>query len=210
MHPNMDDLLALRDGDGSAETVRHVEQCPQCSAAVEDLRSTANALRELPRLGSERDHWPEIRRRVVEQRRRRLVVRIGAVAASVIVVVTTAVLFKTPVATPVPETAQADARVVVDELAAASRGLEAVLRDPGLRRQVLSPRRAAVIVDLEDRIAAVDMALADQPIEWGVEQNVALWSHRVELLDALVTARTGDLGEKGVSYAVIQHEGSQP
>ena len=210
MHANMDDLLALRDGDGSAEAVRHVEQCARCSAAVEELRTTTSALRSLPAVGSERDHWPEIRRRVVERRRRRLAVQIGAVAASIIAVVTTVVVMRSPVATVSPDYAVADARVAIDELAAASRGLEAVLRDPALQRQVLSPRRAAVIIDIEDRLAVLDMALADQPTEWGPEQNVALWSHRVELLDALVTARTGDLGEKGMSYAVIQYEGSQP
>jgi ABC-type enterochelin transport system substrate-binding protein len=74
---------------------------------------------------------------------------------------------------------------------------------------VLSPRRAAVIVDLEDRIATLDMAMADQTADWGVEKNVALWSRRVELLDALVTARTGTLGEEGVGYAVFRYEGSQ-
>jgi hypothetical protein len=75
---------------------------------------------------------------------------------------------------------------------------------------VLSPRRAAVIVDLEDRIALVDTALADPPSAWGVEENVVLWSHRVELLDALVAARVGTMNEEGVGYAVFQYEGSQP
>lgn len=208
MHPNLDDLLALRDGDGRAEAARHVEHCPQCSAAIDGLQSTASALRALPTVGADHDHWPEIRRRVVERRRKRLAVRIGAVAASIVAVVATAVLVRSPVATVPPDPQVADVGVAIDELAAASRGLEAVLREPALQRQVLSPRRAAVIVDLEDRIALLDMALADQPTDRGAEQNVALWSHRVELLDALVTARTGDQDENGVSYAVIQHEGS--
>ncbi len=209
MHPKMDDLLALRDGDGSDEAVRHVERCARCSAAVEELRVTASALSALPTIGSDRDHWPEIRRRVVERRRRRRALQIAAVAASIIAVVTTVVLVQSPEQAPSSSVRIAEARIAIDDLAAASSGLEAILRDPALQRQVLSPRRAAVIIDLEDRIAVLDMALADQPTSWGVEQNVALWSHRVELLDALVTARTGDLGETGVSYAVSQHEGSQ-
>jgi len=209
MHPNLDDLLALRDGDGPADAARHVEQCGRCSDEIEDLRSAASALRALPSLGMDRDIWPAIRKRVVQRRRRKLVLRLGAVAATIVAMVATVVLVRSPTPRPGLETAQAGAEMAIDELTAASRGLEAVLRDPALQRQVLSPRRAAVIVDLEDRLAILDMALADQPTEWGVEQNVALWSHRVELLDALVTARTGDLGGKGVSYAVIQYEGSQ-
>lgn len=210
MHPKMDDLLALRDGKAPDETARHVEQCSRCSDEVEDLRSAAAALRALPAVGADRDHWPEIRRRVVEGRRRRRGVQIAAVAASIIAVVTTMVLVKSPAPTPGAPAQTADARHAIDELAAASSGLEAVLRDPALQRQVLSPRRAAVIIDLKDRIAVLDIALADQPTEWGVEQNVALWSHRVELLDALVTARTRTVGDEGVGYAVIQYEGSQP
>jgi predicted RNA-binding protein len=138
------------------------------------------------------------------------VLRISAVAASFLALVTTAMLVKSPAPTPGREAATGDVRTAVDELTAASRGLEAVLRDPALRRQVLSPRRAAVIVDLEDRIAAVDMVLADQQSDRGDVRNVALWSHRVELLDALVAARAGTLDDEGVVYAVFQSEGSQP
>lgn len=210
MHPSLDDLLALRDGDGPAEAARHVEQCTQCSDEIEELRSAALALRALPGVGTSRDHWPEIRRRVVGRRRRIRALQIGAVAASIIAVVATVVTVRSPVSTTRPVASTADARIAIDELAEASRELEAVLRAPALRRQVLSPKRAAVIVDLEDRIAVLDMALADQPTDWGVEQNVALWSHRVELLDALVTTRTGALGEEGVGYAVFRYEGSQP
>ena len=210
MHPTLDDLLALRDGNGPAEAARHVAQCERCSDEIEELRSAASALRALPAVGTDRDLWPEIRRRVVGRRRRYRVLEIGALAASIIAMVTSALLVRSPASTPSPEAATADARIAVDELAAASRGLEAVLRDPAMRRQVLSPRRAAVIVDLEDRIAAVDMALTDPQKDWGDARNVALWSHRVELLDALVTARAGPLGEEGVVYAVFQYEGSQP
>ena len=210
MHPNLDDLLALRDGEGPAEAARHVERCEQCSDEIEELRSASSALRALPAVGADRDLWPEIRRREVGRRRRILALQIGAVAASMIAVMTTVFLVRAPDSLMGPVASTEGARFAIDELTDASRELEAVLRDPALQQQVLSPSRAAVIVDLEDRIAVLEMALADQPSDWGVEQNVALWSHRVELLDALVTARTGTLGEDGVGYAVFRYEGSQP
>ena len=210
MHPNLDDLLSLRDGSGPPEAARHAEQCAQCRSEIEELRETASALRALPSVATDRDLWPEIRRRVVARRQKNRAVRFGAVAASVLAVATTAVLLRPPAPATSPETAVADARTAIDELEAASRGLEAVLRDPALQRQVLSPRRAAVIVDIEDRIAALDIALAEQPTTWGDEGDVVLWSHRVELLDALVAARAGTLDGEGVVYAVYQNEGSQP
>jgi hypothetical protein len=210
MHPNLDDLLALRNGEGTAEAARHVEQCAQCSDEIEELRSAASALRALPDIGADRDRWPEIQRRIVGRRRRMRALRIGAVAASMIAAVTAVFFMRASDSSMGPVASNEEARFAIGELADASRELEAVLRDPALHQQVLSPRRAAVIVDLEDRIAVLDMALVDQPSDWGVEQNLALWSHRVELLDALVTARTGTLGEDGVGYAVFRYEGSQP
>lgn len=210
MHPKLDDLLALRDGDGSAAVAGHVERCPRCADELAGLRAAAAALRSLPALGPDADHWPEIRRRVVARRRARTL-RLGAAAAAVAVVVTAVVMTRSTAPTAVPGPPGASARFAVDELAAASRGLEAVLRDPALQGQVLSPRRAAVIIDLEDRIAAVDLALADHSSGEPAATDVALWSHRVELLDALVAARDGSLDDDGgFVRAVYQHEGSQP
>lgn len=209
MHPNLDDLLSLRDGDGPPEAARHVERCARCTEAIDEMRAVASALRALPPVGSAQDHWPEIRRRIVSRRRKSRALRIGALAASIVAAVTSVVLLRSPAPATSPEAAAEGAWIAIDDLAAASRSLESVLRDPALQRQVLSPRRAAVIVDLEDRIAVVDMALADQPTALGVDGNVVLWSHRVELLDALVAARTGTLDSEGVVSAVLEHEGSQ-
>jgi hypothetical protein len=209
MHPNLDDLLSLRDGDGPPEAARHVERCVRCTEEIDELRAVASALRALPPVGSAQDHWPEIRRRIVSRRRKSRALRTGALAASIIAAVTSVVLLRSPAPATSPEAGAEGARIAIDDLTAASRGLESVLRDPALQRQVLSPRRAAVIVDLEDRIAVVDLALADQPDAWGVDGNVALWSHRVELLDALVAARTGALDSDGVVSAVLENEGSQ-
>lgn len=209
MHPNLDDLLSLRDGDGPPEAARHVERCARCTVAIDEMRAVASALRALPPVGSAQDHWPEIRRRIVSRRRKSRALRIGALAASIVAAVTSVVLLRSPAPATSPEAAAEGAWIAIDDLAAASRSLESVLRDPALQRQVLSPRRAAVIVDLEDRIAVVDMALADQPTALGVDGNVVLWSHRVELLDALVAARTGTLDSEGVVSAVLEHEGSQ-
>jgi hypothetical protein len=210
MHPNLDDLLALRDGDGPAGVARHVRECEACASRIEELRAAASALRALSAVAPVADHWPEIRRRAVAERRRRWMRRGAAVAASVLIAATAVVLTLPSRAPSGGAGADSDARAVLGELEAASRGLEAVLRDPGLQQQVLSPRRAAVIVDLEDRIAMVDTAIADQPSTWGAEENVVLWSRRVELLDALVAARVADIDHGGVGYAVFQYEGSQP
>jgi hypothetical protein len=99
-------------------------------------------------------------------------------------------------------------RVAVEHLSAASRELELVLQDPSLRSRVLSPQRAAVIVELEDRIALVDRALAENADQEPGARTVVLWSERVELLDALVAARGGEPREIVVTPAVIRNQGS--
>lgn len=102
-----------------------------------------------------------------------------------------------------------DTREAIEHLSSASRDLEMILQESSLQTCVLSPRRAAMIVELEDRIALVDLALSRQTEREPGERAVALWSDRVELLDALVTVRSGDLRSDGVTYADNRYQGSQ-
>ena len=101
-----------------------------------------------------------------------------------------------------------ETRLAVEHLSNASRELEFVLQDPSLQSRVLSPRRAAMIVELEDRIALVDIALAQNTDQEPDQRAVVLWSDRVELLDALVTARGGETRDISVIPAVNRNQGS--
>jgi hypothetical protein len=102
-----------------------------------------------------------------------------------------------------------DTTEAVEQLSNASRELEWVLRDGSLRSPVLSPRQAAMIVELEDRIALVDLAIAQSRETEPDVRAVALWSDRVELLDALVTARSGAVRFDGIARANNRNEGSR-
>lgn len=206
MHPNLDELLAHRDGDGTVEAARHIETCDVCRLVVTELRQTSIALKELPSFPPPGDAWGRIRDRVHRQRRLSISARL-AVAAAVVAAVATAIF--TTQHQPIEEARTAsgadDTRAAIEQLSGASRELEMVLRETSLQTPVLSPRRAAMIVELEDRIALVDLALSQHP-EQGLDQRaVALWSDRVELLDALVTVRGGDRRSNGVTHAVNRH-----
>lgn len=209
MHPKLNELLALRDGDGAADTARHVEQCENCRTELEELRATARALNDLPSFGAPDEAWPGIRRRIVAHRRRATRLRFGLVAASLVAVaaVTLVVRFGVVDNDPIPP-GIGEPRVAVEHLSSASRELELVLQDPSLQSRVLSPGRAAMIVELEDRIALVDIALAQHTEQEPDGRAVVLWSDRVELLDALVTARGGEARESGVVHAVNRNQGS--
>ena len=209
MHPKMDELLALRDGDGAAETARHVERCDQCRAEVEELRAMASALKDLPSSAPPGEAWTEIRHRIVLHRRRSTGVRFALVAASVFAAAAVTLVARFGVVGGDPDRPGInETRVAVEHLSTASRELELVLEDPSLQSRVLSPRRAAMIVELEDRIALVDIALAQNTDYEPDERAVVLWSDRVELLDALVIARGGESREIGATLAVNRNQGS--
>ena len=48
MHLSVEDLLAVRDGEATADAVAHADSCPQCSAEIERLRAVQGRLAALP------------------------------------------------------------------------------------------------------------------------------------------------------------------
>jgi hypothetical protein len=209
MHLTMDELLALRDGDGAADAVRHVERCNVCRVELEQLWNTAIALRSLPSVEPPADTWDEISRSIVARRRRWTRLCFALVAAAVLAVAAVSLVTRfADVGSDPDRPGLTDTRLAVEYLSAASRELELVLQDPSLHSRVLSPQRAAMIVELEDRIALVDTALAQAADQEPGERAVVLWSDRVRLLDALVTARGGELPKVGVMPVENPGQGS--
>ena len=209
MHPNLDELLALRDGDGDVEGSRHVRFCGQCGEELAELSTAAAALRALPAIVAAEDQWPRIQDRVLRRRKRSLILRVAAAAAcGVAALVAVMVVRPVPPDEAIPADRDAYAPLAVEHLTNASKELELVLHRPSLRTQVLSPTRAAIIVDIEDRIALVDLALAESTGDPPDETAVVLWSDRVELLDALVSVRGGPPRSDGIVYANQVSEGS--
>ena len=154
MHPKLDELLALRNGDDAAGVAPHVEQCEHCRTELEGLRLMASELNALPSFSPPSDAWSEIRHRVVSHRRRSARVRFALAAASVVAVAAVSLVARFGAVRSDPEPPGiSETRLAVEHLSNASRELEFVLQDPSLQSRVLSPRRAAMIVELEDRIA---------------------------------------------------------
>lgn len=207
MHPNLEELLALRDGDGAVETARHVERCDECRGIVDDMREVAAELRQLPPVPAPPGTWAAILEKAERSSRRPVGAHFGVAAAVVLAVSVAALVARfEPVSRESDSLAEGEARRAIEQLTSASRELELVLHDAALRTPVLSTRQAAMIVEIEDRIALVDMALADDSHDHG-ELAVALWSDRIELLDALVTARGAQVVSDSVVVAINQEDG---
>ncbi len=193
MHPSDEDLLALRDGEGSAETADHVARCPRCASEMERLRSVAQDLRGLPSLRPPSDAWPALRLALQEGTPKSSgLSALGAVWAALMVLMlglSFVVLMRQPALHEDPSAAKQRLalREKLGPLQARSRSLEGALAAYRGRQGVQSAATAGTIAYLEDGLAIVDLQLSLlKADDTEPDKLVRLWQERVKLLSALV------------------------
>jgi anti-sigma factor RsiW len=181
IHLTMEDLLAVRDGEGSAGARRHLDECDQCREELERLHQRAAALKALPSLSPPRDRWPMVREQVLAIRarqRRKLGAWISVAAAASIALAVGVGGLVTPAAD------QPDNLVVLMQ---ETQRLENVLRSFQPETRVLSGRMAGAVAALEDEIVLVDARLARaRSLSLPRQELIVLWSERLDLVDALL------------------------
>jgi hypothetical protein len=215
MRPRTEDLLAVRDGEPLDALARAaVESSPLHGREVERLRRVQSGLRALPALAPP----PGVLPRVLEAKDAKGLERgrwvrfaagagvAAAVATAAIVYVTTSGGAAQPAAiTPVVVagnvlSAQPPAAVPMSyvPLAEESARLEQMLAALPARRVLMTGATASTIAGLEDRIAFVDEQLSYGAADrLPTPQRVALWSDRVELMNALVNVRLAQAQSNG-------------
>jgi hypothetical protein len=186
MHPDTGELLALRDGAAAPEVAAHVLGCPLCAAELERLDAVRRSLAALPEERPASDVWPAVRAAVLQSRQTRRLVRAGWVAAAAAAVFTAAVTVRGVVET-IEDSRAAQAATA---LGAQSQQLEQALQSYQTRERVMTGWEASTVSQLEDRLATVDARLARSGER--SRESLPLWQERVELLQALVDARSGD------------------
>jgi hypothetical protein len=182
-HCTMAELLAVRDGEGTAWAQAHADECPYCRQELDLVYRRVSALRALQAHRPPRDRWAVIKEQAARERRQRSVKRWGwgALAAAAGIAVLVGIRTIAVPATGDHQTAE------LQTLMAQSRGLEAALSSYDPDSRVLSGRAAGIIADLEDRIAIVDAGIAQADRERKPNTElVNLWRDRVDLMDALV------------------------
>jgi len=182
-HCTIEELLAVRDGEGAGTALRHGDQCLACRAELDRLHQVAAALRALPVQRPPRDRWPEVRAVAAGARRRRWIATgwvLLAAAAALAVVVGVRGWW--------PSGGQmAGQRANLDSLVSASQQLEEALRTLDPTSRVLSGRAASTIAELEDGIALVDAQLGEaQRTGASRDDLLRLWQQRVQLMNQLV------------------------
>jgi hypothetical protein len=191
-HGTMDELLALRAGEGSAWARDHVGSCAACQAELDALYQRIARLRALPPRRPARDRWPALRATLrAAQRGRRVRWSVWSVAAAAGI---TAFIALRPVWSNRLDAAE------LTRVKQQSAALEAELGryDPDAR--VTSGRSAVLAAALEDRIAVIDGAL-----EWSRAAQaprpgdlIKLWQQRVDLMQRLVSVRVSRAAYEGL------------
>src|SRR5262245_37704053 len=184
MHCTMEDLGALRAGEGSVWARRHITTCDICQKEQELLYQRVAQLKALPALRPSRDRWPAVQAviRAERSRKRRTWTWTGSLAAAAALA---GILLLQP------STGQhGQLHAELSQAKQQSATLEDSLQQYDIDGRVLSGHAAAVVADLEDRISAIDGTLAQQEAAGGAQdaQLVKLWQERVGLMRQLVTA----------------------
>lgn len=185
MHPHIGELLALEAGEAAPETAAHVRGCPVCAAELARLDAVRRSLAGLPEERPSGDVWPAVRAAALAARQTRRLARAGWAAAAAAAVFTAAVTVRGIVET-IEESRAARA---TNALVAQSQQLEQALQAYQARDRVMTGWEASTVSQLEDRLATLDSRLtrgADRSLD-----SLPLWQERVELLQALVDARSG-------------------
>ena len=182
MHCTMDDLLALRDGEGSVWARRHVEACASCRAELEEAYQRVAQLKALPARRPSRDRWPAVIEAIQAERARRRRrwggLGLAAAAAGIALMVIGPMSGNTGSAEQLAQAKQQSAQ------------LESTLQDYDTEGRVMSGREAEITARLEDQIAALDgqLALLNDPA-MQESQLVDMWRQRVDLMQQLVQVR---------------------
>ena len=181
IHCTMDELLAIRDGQGSQGALRHLDECDECCQELELLHQRVAALKALPSLRPPRDRWSVVRDEVLAQRartRRRFGGWLTAAAAASVALAIGLGGLVTPAARePDP----------LAELVSEAQMLERALRTMRPETRVLTGRIAGAVAALEDRLQFLDVRFEQARMQrLSREKLIVLWQERVGLMDALV------------------------
>ncbi|MEK6769316.1 MAG: hypothetical protein AABY85_10065 [Gemmatimonadota bacterium] len=185
-HGTTEELLALRDGEGSAWTKAHVEECVACAGELYRLDQMRARLKALPTFTLPRDRWPVVATMARAERRRRWVHGMVGLATAAALTLLTVVALRSDGAA-----STTAGRAALQRAMAQSAAMEQSLRDLSPESRALPGSAAGVVAELEDRLSSIDAELAE-PGAWRADRNrvVGLWQNRAGVLSALVDVHT--------------------
>jgi hypothetical protein len=197
MRPSTEDLLSARDGEPlAADTRAAIEASPESTHEVERLRALQRSLQALPELTPPAGVWERIvaaeqYAAVAPRRVARVLGGFGVAAAAALFALIYFVAGPTDEPPTIVRGSSPEARsVTYAPLVAESARLERLLAEMPPRSHVVRLGTVSTIVGLEDQIALLDEQLSHgDAIGLEGPQRAALWSERVDLMNALILVR---------------------
>lgn len=173
-----------------------------CGLTADERLLLAEGLRELPDTPPPRAVWDRIREQaeaeglIGKQRLQRNTAWYaggGLAAAVLLAAIIVPALQQQPdtvfSATPTDEPTNTAPVNVLEALMVESRQLESDLRSLPSQPRVVRAGTQATILDIEDRIAAIDYQLGDPGVQLSPEDEEIFWRERVRLMKSLVRLR---------------------
>ncbi len=198
-HLEMHELLAQRDGEGTAFARAHLESCARCRGELERLYRIRAELKALPGYTPPRDLWPQIDADVRHRRRRRWWAG-GTAGLAAAAALAGFILLRGD--GPVVNGTVAPAEDVwVAEATSGDMGpfikrsqeLEGLLRTYSPQYRVYNAPTAIAVSALEDRIVILDrMLLEGRQVGADRQLLVNLWNARTATLETLVGIQLGE------------------
>lgn len=193
-HGTTEELLALRDGEGSGWTKAHVEECVACAGELYRLDQMRARLKALPTFVPPRDRWPVVATRARAERRRRWVHGAVGLATAAALTLLTVVALR-----PDGAASTAAGRAALQRAMAQSAAMEQSLRDLSPESRALPGDAAGAVASLEDRLSTIDAELVE-PGAWRANPDrvLGLWQQRTGVLSALVDVHTTRIALAGL------------
>ena len=191
-HALMEELLAVRDGEGTAWTKGHTATCPTCSAELFRVDQVRAQLKALPVYAPPRDRFAVIAAAARRERRARWVRSAAGLAAAAVLTGLTFVALR-------PHADPAFERAALDRAMERSQALEQTLHALRPEHRALPGVAAQAVAELEDRLSRIDAQLGDPGAWQGTPGRAAdLWQQRAGVLSALVDVHVTRVAAAGL------------
>jgi hypothetical protein len=191
-HATMDELLSLRDGEGSEWTRAHAQGCEACGAELFRLEQMRAKLRALPAFAPPRDRWPLVAAQTKRERRSRRLRSASGIAAALALTGMTFLAFQPR------HNSAAEEQAALDRAMAQSQALEQQLKSLNPQQQALGSDAAEAVAELQDRLSRIDAQLAQPQVWKGAGAAADLWQERAGVLGALVDVHVSRAANAGL------------
>lgn len=184
IHCTMEELVAIRNGDGSSAALRHLDDCDECRDALDRVHQRVASLKALPAPRAPRDRWPEIRRTVLSERRheRKRLWGFTSLAAAASLVLGLGLVEMVPRLNGADEE-EAQFVTLVQE----AQTMEELLRGFRPEQRVLNGRIASAVMAVEDQLMLLDTRMYEaRRARVATEDMIRLMQQRILLMDQLM------------------------